>query len=42
VAVHRFGGAGGCAFLRSRAFFLRWRSFFQRLIGREPRPMVRL
>lgn len=28
------------ASLRSRAFFLRCRSFFQRLIGREPRPIA--
>ena len=25
--------------LRSRSFFLRWRSFRHRLIGRDPRPM---
>ena len=30
----------GAAVLRSRAFFLRCRSSFQRLIGREPRPMA--
>jgi hypothetical protein len=37
-----FEGVGAGAFLCSRAFFLRCRSFLQRLIGRDPRPMERL
>jgi hypothetical protein len=37
-----FFEVGGGASLRSRAFFFRCRSAFQRLIGREPRPMGRL
>jgi len=31
------GGAAAARFVRS--FFLRWRSFFHRLIGLEPLPM---
>jgi hypothetical protein len=41
AAGYFFGVVGGAP-LRSRAFFLRCRSFLQRLIGREPRPMARL
>jgi len=33
--------AGAAARFFSRAFFLRWRSFCQRLIALEPRPMLR-